>query len=951
MKVVRSRARLRVLLAALLAAGALPTFAQQPPPEQGGGDLAQTFARGMAAFNSGDFARAAADLEALVNKAEFSPQLEPVFFTIGSAYFNAGNYPKAIAAFKNYQAKFPQGAHAGDVGFALAQCNLLTKNYADAAAQFSALEKDPKLREQALIAQATALKEAGKADQAIGSLEKLATGEIKSPAAVRGMMTLAQLYAQKGASDKAVQTLTKIHEQIDLVDNIVELNGMTVELGDQLYSKKLYGDALECYRAAYPRDQIIAMQTQRITDMQQAIEANLNAARSDPGRVGNLGAVNNQLKADIAKAQQLLAEFQKLPEYMSAIYFRMARCFYDTDRKWEAIVVYQELLDRYPNAPEREPSLFGIIVSLAEVNQPQRALARCEDYQRDFKGGPNAETVGYLMGAVALQANDPRTAESYFGRMLETQGKGQYREQIRYLLGNAKFMGGKHDEAVAEYKKYLQEFPKGQNFEDVSYRIALCALFSGKYEEAIKQLTDYMQKYPQGAFVSDARYRLAVCKYAASLYEGVIAECKAWERDYPKNQQLGEVLALLADSYAATEREEDAIAVYTRSYQTAATDEVMNYSLFAAQKLLQKRGEWNKVGELFTKFIEEKPDHPTVITALYWIGKAKSHEGQVDEAKRITADTIKKHIANPQREPVEMLITQLAQLCVKRKRPDPEAAVAEGEATPAPVDPAAELDQLLGETEKDQSPTAKARVLFAKAELARLRKQPAEEEKHIARIAETTKPEDLSPVLLGRAGDYLLSKGKLDQARGYFQRLMDEFPKSDYVDFAYNGLGEVALQKNDLPKALSYFTDGTEKIAATTKLKDVTLGRGKALLAMGRLVEAKKVFEQVASVRDWRGEATAFSVYSLGEIEARQGRWAEANAYFQRVYVGYQKFANWVAKSYIRSGESFEKLGQQQEAVNTYRELLRLANEKKELAGLPETEEARKKLAAMGQQV
>jgi TolA-binding protein len=180
---------------------------------------------------------------------------------------------------------------------------------------------------------------------------------------------------------------------------------------------------------------------------------------------------------------------------------------------------------------------------------------------------------------------------------------------------------------------------------------------------------------------------------------------------------------------------------------------------------------------------------------------------------------------------------------------------------------------------------------------------------------------------------------------------MDEFPKSDYVDFAYNGLGEVALQKNDLPKALSYFTDGTEKIAATTKLKDVTLGRGKALLAMGRLVEAKKVFEQVASVRDWRGEATAFSVYSLGEIEARQGRWAEANAYFQRVYVGYQKFANWVAKSYIRSGESFEKLGQQQEAVNTYRELLRLANEKKELAGLPETEEARKKLAAMGQQV
>ena len=147
--------------------------------------MPQMYARGMAAFQSGDFPRAASELEALINKAEFSPQLEPVFFTVGSAWFNAGDYKKAMAAFKNYQAKFPQGPHGGDVVFALAQCSLLSKNYADAATQFSALEKDPKLREQALLAQATAFKESGKPDQAIGPLEKLAAGEVKSATGVR----------------------------------------------------------------------------------------------------------------------------------------------------------------------------------------------------------------------------------------------------------------------------------------------------------------------------------------------------------------------------------------------------------------------------------------------------------------------------------------------------------------------------------------------------------------------------------------------------------------------------------------------------------------------------------------------------------------------------------------------------------------------------------------------
>ena len=75
------------------------------------------------------------------------------------------------------------------------------------------------------------------------------------------------------------------------------------------------------------------------------------------------------------------------------------------------------------------------------------------------------------------------------------------------------------------------------------------------------------------------------------------------------------------------------------------------------------------------------------------------------------------------------------------------------------------------------------------------------------------------------------------------------------------------------------------------------------------------------------------------------GKWAEANAYFQRVYVGYQKFLPWVAKAYIGSGESFEKLGKTQEATNTYRELLR--NEK--LANFAEAAEARKRLEALGQ--
>ncbi len=989
-----------LLLAAVFAHGAQPA-------SNAGAELAQLYQQGMGAFQSGNYPVAASSLESLINKADFSPQLEPAYFTLGSAWFNVPDYKKAITAFKAYQSKFPNGPHAGEVAYAIAQENLLTKNYGEAASQFAALERDPAFRERALYFGATANRDGGKIDQAISTLEKLSGGELRSQLSMRGAIMLAQLYSKKGQSVKTIALIKKLHEHIGIVDDIVELNATTVELGDELFKAKSYGDALECYKAAYPREQIIKLQTDRIRAMQQKVEENLAAARLDPSQFAQIAAVNQQLKADIVRTQQMLDQFQKLPTITPAIYIRLARCFYEVDKKWEAVLVYQELVDRYPKEPEHEPGLFGLIASLADVNQAKKAEQRCQEYLRDFPKGPNADTVNFLLGSVALQANDPATAVTHLGRVLETQPKNTLRDQMRYLLANAKFMEGKFDEATSDYKKYLSDFPKGQNVEDATYRLALSALFGGHYGDALNQLEAYQKAYPSGQYVADSKYRVAVCKYAAispTLYDDVIKDCLAWEKEFSGNKQLGEVLALLGDAYAASGKENEAVTAYIRSYKIAATDEVVNYSLFAASKLLQKKGDWEKISELFSGFIEDKPDSPTVISALFWIGKAKAHEGKPDEAKKIAADTIKKYIGSPDREALEQLLTQLAQLCLRKKKPTdvtpvaaavsaaeqtkqtpsspveaavsaaspptpsmfpPAATVANSSpsASPSvgreslepsstavasssvPQDPGAELESLLRDPGTEPNNTSKARILYAKAELARLGRKPAEEEKNIAQIA-SFKPEDLSPVLLGRCGDYLLGKGQPDQAKPFYDRLMSEYPKSDYIDYAYNGLGEIAYQKKDLQLALRYFTDGTDKIAASTKLKDITVGKGRTLLALNRLDEAKKVFEQVASVREWRGESTAYSVYSLGEIEEKKQHWAEANAYYQRVYVGYQKFLPWVAKAYIRSGECFEKLNKQQEAMNTYRELLR--NEK--LANFTEVQTAREKLQALGGQ-
>ncbi len=756
-----------------------------------------------------------------------------------------------------------------------------------------------------------------------------------------------------------------MHARIGAVDNVVALNGMTVKLADELAEKKAYPQALAAYRVVRTRDQVIAFQKDRIEAMGRRIQKNLDDARANPALFLSVIGTNNEIKAQQELAKKLLEDFEKLPDFTASLLFRMAKIYYDWGKKWEAIVVFDRLLTQRPDAKECEPALYSKIICYADLNRVARTLALCDSYLEKFPTGPNAATVGYLKGASALQSGDPKSAATFFGTMLEKQPNSEFREQMRFLLANAFFMQGEFPEARKNYERYLKDFPNGALVEEAQYRDALTYIFAGEYEQAQGKIAAYQQKYPQGTFAADAGYRALVCKYSASLYDEVIADAAAWQTRFPNDAITGEILSLLGDAFAATEKRDEAAAAYIQAYQKATSDEVMNYALFEASKQLQKQAKWAEVSKLFEGFVKEKPDNPSVVAAMFWISKAKAREGKTEEAKAFLVEQLKNYINDPKREAVEQLLQQLAQLCSKRPRPAVSAAPA---ATPAPAagvaangspaplpptptptplppyDAVGEMKKQLAPLEEIVNDTGKARLLYAQAELAKLRKADAEVQKIYSEIAERFKEEVLSPVLLAFVGDYLLGKGEIDRASKLYEALREDYPKSNYLDFAYVGLGDIALGRKDYKQALELFSRAADDIAGS-KMKDATIGKAHALLELGRYDESKKLFEQVASIREWRGESTALSMFYLGEIEARQGRWAEAIAHYQRVFVAYQKFLPWAARAYVRSAESFDKLGKRPEAIGHLKEMLR--NEK--LKDFPETKQAKKLLNEWGE--
>ncbi|RFC45360.1 MAG: Tetratricopeptide (TPR) repeat/TolA-binding protein /Tetratricopeptide (TPR) repeat [Verrucomicrobia bacterium] len=913
--------QLSVLFCLLLGVG----VAQVAAPNE----LETTYNAAMRAFGEGKWNEAAAGLETVISSvtdADGASKLAPLIYTQGAAYFNAGNYGKALDSFRIYLSRYPQAERAAEVRMAAARAMLMNKDQEGAAKLFAQIEGIPAMRDEALLARAECHRLLGQPVEQAAVLEKLIAPQIRSRSQAGGGLILAEFYLERKEPEKALRVLEALAGRVGVVENVIALNGLMVRLGDEFAQKKRYPEALSAYRRVRSRGDLISFQRDRISSMERRKQASAPSASGGASAVPTSGTV----ETDLAAAKKLLTDFEKLPDYWPALLFRMGSAYYEAGQKWEALVVFDRLLADFPDAGDGEPTHYAALVCASELFLGARTLRLCESYLRKYPEGPNAETAGYLGGVTALQANDAAGAENRFREILERQPKSRFREEMRFLLGNALFMKGALAEARAEYQQYLKDYPSGSFREEVVYRQALAFIYEGKYAEALPAFAAYLQDFPDGSFAADAEYRRMLCLYAGSSYNEIVTEAGAWEKRFPNNPILGEVLSLLGDAHAELNRPVQAAMAYTRAFRSASSDEVLNYALLQAGAQWRKQGNWAEVSRLFENFVRERPGHPSVVTAMYWIGKAKAREGKTEEAKVFLVQSLQPYLNDPQRESVEQLLQQLAQLCV---RPTPSTGGAS-------YDAVAELRKQLEPLRSGAAATGKARFLYAEAQLLPLIKRGDEVPKIWKEIEIQFVPEELSPAILAEVGDFLRTGGNREAAGKVYEVLRDKHPKSAYLDAAYVGLGEITLGAGDAREALRLFQTAANEVPGS-RLREAMIGQSKAQYELALYDDARKGFQTIAGYREWRGEATALAMFYLGEIEFKQRRYPESIAHYQRVFVAYQKYPVWTARAYLRCAEAFDKLNRRQEAVNHLREFLR--NEK--LKDSPDRARAEKMLS------
>lgn len=926
------------------------------------------------------------------------------YLALAECWYRLGgeeNIKKAIDLWKEFIQKWPTDPKVLEVKMAIAQSYMVLKQWETAVGWWAQIEtlvgkKNMPVREHALSGQAFCYMKLKKPEDEVPVLERLVYNpEFNTQVSAEGAVRLMSLYALQHDpakpettkfADKAIELLLKLQKKVYLVENFIALNGIAIKLGDELLDVNAYAKALEAYWSVRPRDVVIQMQKERIAAMELRMEQGIKAAGKDPKALAAAQRLNEDyIKPRVEEAKSLLAKFEALPDFMPSLYFRMARCFADMDKKWEAIVVFNQILADYPMSEVREKVIFSRLALYADLRLAERTYTLCDEYLKEYPAGPHAGEVGYIKGITAMRKQDWFVAEQNFEAALKLLAtlpgdqKKLYWKETRYHLANARFLQNKFEKALADFTAFIAEFGheaegRGAFMEDVEYQLALCHLFAGHYmkdpekpgdeDGAIERLTAYLAKWSgQSSYGSDAKYRLAVCHFAAYENELAVKDCEEWFATY--GDKKGEILhpeiyALLGDAKAALKEYPAAAGAYVESYKRAVTDEVLNYALFEAGKMYQKAGDWEAIEKLYTEFVRTRPEHPAAVTSVYWMGKAKAKLGRMDEAKTITIEALKKHIGEPKRQGVEMMLGQLAEWARRR----PQSTVLATTDAPLPEwDPKAELDRVLNPLAENANATTQARLMYAAAEMERILRKPENRVKIIAEIGDKTKPEDLSPHLLMECGDSFMARGEVDRAEKLYRTLKETYPKSDQVDAGWVGLADVNFSRKDYTKAMELYSHAIDRLGAPWKLKEALIGQARCHLEFGtaekdktpvsaqaHFAKARKLFEEIASVREWRGESTAMSLYYIAECLFRMGDFKAATSAFERVTVSQNKYPAWVARSYLRASDGYYRQGKDDLAKERLRDLIEPKDEKRaeRFKDLPEVEEAKKKLTSLG---
>lgn len=536
----------------------------------------------------------------------------------------------------------------------------------------------------------------------------------------------------------------------------------------------------------------------------------------------------------------------------------------------------------------------------------------------------NVPTVAFLRAEAFINTERFEEAEFEMRALLRRFPDHVQKARIEFYLALAIAMQERFSEAASRFREWLQTYPNHILKAEVQYWLPIALYYGGEYKEAIPLFEQFVAEHPLSVYAPEAAYRAALCRYALEDFETAARQLEAWLAKYPQHYFRSEALVTLGDALAAAGELERAKAAYLQVGKDGGPFYYM--ALTQAARVFKALGTTNDLREMataFARFIQDQPESDNVVDAAYQAGWALRQIGRAEEAQRLYWGIIERYGDRPNWEGFDALLKDLSGTYGTNRA----AYIADLQARQRKA-----LDE--------RRATMASRLAWAEL----MQRSDDEQWSEATRFVTRFGVDRLGIEGLAWLGEQYTRHGMAREGVTFFQKLLERQPESRYAALAHTRCAAVHVQDKKWQEAFESANAALAGAAEPALVMEATFLRARALEGLQRYSEAVTDYNNVLAGRSTPRPLKPQALLGLAACMEAQGRPRQAIPYYQRVYVLYGAFREAVAQAYLRSGMAFEKLNDREAAINTYREMLAQEN----LAGMPETVEARRRLLQLG---
>lgn len=867
---------------------------------------------------------------------------------LGQYHFESGEYDQAIETFADFLLDDPPADQGARALYFIGESMLKQGRDAEAVTYFqrSADEyPDTEVAPTALYAVAFTELRRDRYAEAARALETLSVRYPSSPRAGNVGLTLAEVYYELGEYRRAV---AEAERRVNGLTGVEEERAVFL-LAESHNQQRQSEEAIVYYR--------------RITE---------NSPDSPFLRRALYGLAWNYY---FEGAHQWAAdEFAKAAEGYDDELAQRAVYYEAVNRKLgtqddEAIRLFEESAERWPNGIMHEKALFELGVALYEDRNWERAGAT---FDRLIAAHPDGELSGQAYnfrasthiamgnfdealadfdGAIERSVVDPAVrdemvfqkawtlfrTEAYssavpaFLQIRTDNPDGPHADEALFWAGESNYQVRRYDDAARQFTQYLQENPNGEHVDAARYALGWTFFKQARYDEAIRYFESFLAGYSgDDSFVpyrEDARLRLGDSYFASKRYTEAVRVYRlaaADENDYAQ-YQVGQAYKNAGD-YASASRE---FAKLLADYIDSGWREEAQYSL--GDTYFQAQDYPAAVGA-FEKLIAESPTDPLAPKAQYSIGDAYFNSGELNRAvsayRRVleqyprsvfagdaASSLLFAYVALDDEASADAFVDSFAvanpnspivdQLRFKQA----EVKFQSGRTDEA----LAAFQQFVqGARDEDLLPEA----YFYLGSIFQDREQYAEAESYLRQIVIANSSHPRKADAAEMLGHIYLEQRRSQDALTMFREYRD-LARGNEADESRARYGEAMalLQLGQTEAAELLLREAVEDAGAEGDFPAL-LGLARVYDDTGRASEATAAYRRVVSQS--QNEHGAEALVRLGEMLVRTGRTRDAVEELGRLPVLFGGYPDWLARGYLAQARAFVALGATGDATRTF---------------------------------